>query len=104
LERVEGFKSEIPSNEEIPVTLVSLNNKISLYINGELVDSATAPLVERPPFKRLYIFTSTSYQQFFNKVLRQLEYTPLYKSNQVLLQPTGSTLRLSKGNKIGEFY
>ena len=97
-----GFKENLPDKEEVSVTLVSINNKISLYVNGVLVDSATAPLVERPPFARLYVFTSTSYQQFFDGVLQQLEYTPLYKSNQILLQP-GNILRLKKDYRIGKF-
>ena len=97
-----GFKRELNQYEETHVTIVSIDNKISLYINGELDDSATAPLVERPPFKTLYVFTSYSMQQFFNGVLRQLEYTPLYKSNQILFQPTSSTLRLSRNKLIGK--
>ena len=75
-----GFKSDLPKGREVPVTLVSIKNKISLYVNGGLVDSATAPLAERPPFRRLYVFTSVSYQTFFQGSLKQLEYTPLYKS------------------------
>ena len=94
-----GYKSGLVRGKNAHVTLTSLDNQISLYINGQLIDSTTAPLEERPPFQYLYVFVGDN-KPFANARLKQLDYTPVYPRAVVRFQP--SRFGIYKNRYVGK--